>query len=345
VLRELLRRRTDILAIVIIAEIDSRLDAELMGLRDVLRARWREVELKPPDVVYHYTDLKGFAGILSSGTMWATLSSKLNDEMELRHASAELRRVLRAEAAAAYPMFRHMLLPPEALNFEYARQDAIEVFVASLSSHPDHPRQWCMYAREGCGVALGFRTRDLLAFELLESRVPYFAMDKVIYDAAVQREFLTWVARYWFDRTRKIFPGLALRSKDLAELTYLRASMLGTLGGAVAGYLPLMKSQAWAAESEWRLGHAQDPNNPHGFVRYRGSSRIPFVPLDIRGDNGLLPLAEIVIGPAFAREESATAVEHFLRLHGYPTVNVRTSEEQSAGARVINLSDGRPTSR
>jgi hypothetical protein len=133
---------------VIIAEIESRLDAELMHLRDVLRERWRSVELTAPEIVYHYTDLTGFAGILGSGTMWATLSSHLNDDTELLHASAELRRVLHAEAAAAYPMFRHMLLPPEALDFEYARQDAIEVFVASLSSHPDHARQWCMYARE-----------------------------------------------------------------------------------------------------------------------------------------------------------------------------------------------------
>jgi len=128
------RQRTDILAVVILAEIELRLDAELMHLRDAFRERWRGVELTPPEIVYHYTDLKGFAGILGSGTIWATLSSRLNDEMELRHASAGLRRVLQAEAATAHSMFRHMLFPPEALNFEYARPDAIEVFVASLSS-------------------------------------------------------------------------------------------------------------------------------------------------------------------------------------------------------------------
>jgi len=201
-----------------------------------------------------------------------------------------------------------------------------------------------MYAREGYGVALGLRTRDLLVFEPLESRVPYFAMGQVIYDAGVQREFLTWVARHWFERMRKMFPGLALRSTEPDELTYLRASMLGALAGAVAGYLPLMKSQSWAAESEWRLGHAQDPNNPHGLVKYRGSARIPFVALDIRGDDGLLPLAEIVIGPGFAREESAIAVQRFLHWHGCTTVNVRESREQSAGARIIRLSVGRPIS-
>lgn len=169
-------------------------------------------------------------------------------------------------------------------------------------------------------------------------------MGKVIYDAAVQREFLAWVARYWFDRMRRIFPGLALRSSDSDELTYLRASMLATLAGAVAGYLPLMKSQSWAVENEWRLGHAQDPRNPHGLVRYRGSARIPFVALDIRGKDGLLPLVEVVVGPAYAREESTITVESFLRLHGYESVHVRVSQEQSAEPRIIKLLHGRTNS-
>ncbi len=321
----------------IIDEIESRLDNELMHLRSALRKRWSTIELPSPEHLYHYTDLRGFSGIVCGGKIWATLSSCLNDGKELLHASAQLRRVLRVEAERVHPMFRHMLLPPEALQFEYARQDAMEVYVASLSSHSDHERQWCLYAREGTGVALGFRSADLFAFEPLESRVPYFAVGKVIYEEAAQLEFLSWVVRYWFERMSKLFPGLALRSSDRSELTYLRASILATLAGAAGGYLPLMKSDDWALESEWRLGHGQDPKNPHGLVQYRGSTRIPYVPLDIRCENGLLPLSEVVVGPAFARAESIGAIRRFLRLAGYENVHIRLSEMRSASPRIIKF--------
>ncbi len=324
-------------------EIDVRLDGELMHLRTALRERWRVIEPPPPGYVYHYTDLKGLAGIIASGSIWATLSSRLNDDHELLHASAELRRVLRTEAQNAHPLFRHLLLPPQAIEFEYARQDAMEIFVASLSSLPDHERQWSIYAREGHGVALGFRAADFLAFEELQSRVPYFAMGKVIYDPILQREFLSWVVHHWFERMCSIFPGLAIRSGDHSELTYLRASILGALAGAVAGYLPLMKSEEWAQESEWRLGHSQDPNNPHGLVQYRGASRIPFVPLDIRDESSRLPLSEVVIGPGFAREESVAELRNFLRLAAYENVGVRLSEQKAASPRAIRVSAGRRT--
>ena len=326
-----------ILNSVIIDETDSRLDDELMHLRGVLRERWRMIEPLPPELLYHYTDLQGFSGIVGTGSIWATLSSSLNDEKELLHASAQLRRVLRAKAEKAHLMLRHMLLPPEALEFEYARQDAMEVFVASLSSHPDHARQWCMYAREGQGVALGFRSADLRSFEPLESRVPYFAIGKVIYDDVTQLQFLSWVVHYWFERMAKLFPGLALRSSNLSELTYLRASILGTLAGATAGYLPLMKSDDWSLESEWRLGHAQDPKKPHGLVRYRGSARIPYVPLDVRSENGLLSLAEVVVGPGFAREESVVAVGRFLHIAGYENVQIKLSGTPSASPQIVKF--------
>jgi len=40
---------------------------------------------RPASVIYHYTDLAGLIGIISSGRVWATHTDKLNDASENRH--------------------------------------------------------------------------------------------------------------------------------------------------------------------------------------------------------------------------------------------------------------------
>jgi len=320
-------------------ELDAYFHGELMQLRAVFRERWRLHQQKPPSTVYHYTDLAGFTGIVHSGRMWATLSSHLNDTMELLHASALLRDVLRQRARAIHPLLREILIPKVAQNFEFARQDALQVFVSSLTARKDNAHHWELYAQKGSGVAFGLCTSELLKFERQEKKTPYFALGQVIYDGLEQKEYLTWATNYWFKRMSRQFSVLAFKVDDI---NYLRASMLGNLS-VLCGYLALMKKSGWSPEDEWRLGHGHDPKGPDCVVGYRGESRIPYVELDLRGHDGNLPLTEVLVGPSFANEQSLSVIRQFLRASGYEHVQVAPSTVPPTSAGVIQFENGRPT--
>jgi hypothetical protein len=118
----------------------------------------------PPEV-WHYTNLMGFEGILSSGRVWATEAHHTTDKTEFVHAR---------DVAANY-LER---LQPKDDSLAWARQTAhdtlvhsfdegalapsrAEIFVASFCGTDELKSQWMEYADAGRGVALSFDLRHV----------------------------------------------------------------------------------------------------------------------------------------------------------------------------------------
>lgn len=118
----------------------------------------------PGGVVWHYTDLGGLLGILSTNTLWASASSLLNDTEEMRHGREKVREAL-AKASGG--------MSPDQRAFVEAKLDLAEkeilgglTFVLCASTNGDSLSQWRGYSGGASGYAVGLKTSDRL--DLLE---------------------------------------------------------------------------------------------------------------------------------------------------------------------------------
>ena len=124
------------------------------------------------EILYHYTDAGGFAGIVQNRKLWATDIRFLNDPLELKYAWEALLTALEAaktdkpEYSEAYDAALQAISMTNAIDPE-AIEDRL--FSTSFSADGDDFGQWRAYADDAKGMALGF---DKESITLLE--VPYF---------------------------------------------------------------------------------------------------------------------------------------------------------------------------
>ncbi len=118
-----------------------------------------------PEEVWHYTNLVGFEGILSSGTVWATEVHSTTDDSEFVHAQTVATSFLEKIEPADENMDRAKRAGLETLVHAFdagaLSQDKTEVFVASFSSTADLESQWIDYADHGRGVSIAFDLRGI----------------------------------------------------------------------------------------------------------------------------------------------------------------------------------------
>jgi hypothetical protein len=143
-----------------------------------------------PEILYHYTDINGLAGIWEKGQIWATNSLYLNDTSEVqlglsmvgsRLAQRELE-ILQSinevwkrevEQRKAGEEVDEETFNQERAAFEPKLTEAKEIraavettdgysnsYIACLTEHGDQLSQWRGYAREG--YCVGFDTKSLL---------------------------------------------------------------------------------------------------------------------------------------------------------------------------------------
>lgn len=121
-----------------------------------MREELRPIPVGQPEVVYHYTTVDTMMKIVTSGKIWATSISYLNDSSEGEHFLRMVRRRL-----------------PDLLG-QYQLRDAVltelgdtvqpvekRPFIASFSTEGDSLPQWRSYCPQGNGVAIGFRVSCL----------------------------------------------------------------------------------------------------------------------------------------------------------------------------------------
>jgi hypothetical protein len=123
-------------------------------------------------IVYHYTDMQAFAGIVENVALWATDFRYLNDSREMRYAwdpfVAKLQRLSSesgeySEAYAAQLEALELMKATDLMNFDDS------MFVTCFTELRDSVSQWSRYGANGHGIALGFDSEAIRAVD-----VPYF---------------------------------------------------------------------------------------------------------------------------------------------------------------------------
>lgn len=296
----------------------------------------------PPEV-WHYTNLDGFAGILSSGRVWATEARHTTDKTEFVHAR---------EVAARYLEG----LPPKDDSMMTAKQSAqdilarafdegalsasvSEIFVASFCQMEDLKSQWMEYGDAGRGVALSFDLRHIRPPIEIDSGVTFapclYVTDEkeriledalsdwvnTVYELHKKTGSQQWARerlRDWLLVCRVYglpFDKAALLESNKEEFRNQLQQALTHTSFDLLRIASHCKNQTFHQESEWRLALPHIKGKPTKSIEilHRGTNgAIPYVAHDLFSDK--LPLVRIKAGPLCERVDQ---IKDILKQYGY----------------------------
>lgn len=288
----------------------------------------------PPPVLYHYTSSQGLQGILESGNLWATDLQYLNDEQEFmfgrdRVIPAFREHVLKIDDGRVNKGILVGLIDHSALR---------DFYVTCFCENGDLLSQWRGYAAPG-GYALGFDTQVSTPSvkRSLDYRRVYYGgeyLDSFVGALAsvmAERYFEAFDADYR-ERLAAVTNEADFDLEEAAERVfkftafhYYRLELLSAT----------MKHQAFAEEREWRIiadVYKNFVSPPVPYFRQGPLGLTPYVHIDMKCDNGRMPLREVVVGPGANMELRVAAVRKMLNGLGYGrSVEVRESEAPYRG--------------
>ncbi len=289
-----------------------------------------------PRMLFHYTSAAGLLGILKSGVVWATDTRFTNDSREVQFGLDRLMPALVREVAQRQKLraFSHGL----ELMIDEVKNDAL--FISCFCEEGDLLSQWRGYASPG-GYAIGF------APEVLLGRRPEHGNMLPVYYGRSERAVEIAVGG-WAQQAADGFEALvdaelnrrnaeAPEGESAAELPLARILSHFNVQhlAPVKQMCTLLKDPSFSEEREWRIVRRRwspdsypvhlAPDQPPLLFREGPLGMAPYVEVDLAGDDGLLPIREVVVGPGPQAELRLLGVRLLLDELGYEDVAVRPS--------------------
>lgn len=259
-----------------------------------------------PEIVYHYTDAAGLAGMLLNHSIWATDHRFLNDRSEIGHTHGLVRDLLEAKLGHSDPLLRRFYKHIVDLRKSPVICDR---FIFSLSEERDDLSQWRGYAREGQGFTVGFCGPSLS--EVSGPDLQY-SFVQVEYSHERQEAALRRLLSALEKAIRKATEEFA-EDKAIEEAAKC-------FDWVVENWAAVNKHQSFRLEREWRIVEFVPEADRAAEVRVRVSERrlVSYVELQPQSsDTGKLPLKTIGIGPGFTGAEQYAAVKSLCDTAGY----------------------------
>lgn len=260
-----------------------------------------------PDVLFHYTNLEGAHGILTSKQIWLTKIQHLNDAAELRYALELFR-----SRAEAWPG----ALPRAARDFllETARQLGsflnANICLASFCIEGDLLSQWRAYSAAANGVSLAF-SGDFLR------------------QLSQHEHFHIWKCLYRRDEHDRVIDDLIGLLLDLyrsgGEPPEELMSHFSIIFLQVA---PVLKHPSFHEEKEWRIISAPVPaGNENYHVLLAGSRLRPTYQLrfPLAADGSCRVVVGAHTGPSADTALMVDALSLLAGLHGHAGLQVQPS--------------------
>jgi hypothetical protein len=270
-----------------------------------------------PDVLYHYTTMKGAEGILSSRRFWASTHECTNDNAELVSADSvikevgqTLRKTATGTAAAVLDLFLDRY---ERLHVT----QVMNVCLACFSLAKDDRDQWVKYGADGRGVCLGIRVLNEPGPQIYPSRL--VAVD---YSESSWRETL----KANFEPICSVL-GRAKNSRENRELGVSALSRIAAFASIMA------KQEQWAGEKEVRYVTLIVDENTASQIKEReiAGEKRRYLEVPVRAEGKRISLAEVIIGPNQDPETARVWLTALLMTTGYeprndeyPTITIST---------------------
>jgi hypothetical protein len=244
----------------------DQLSEEWKNAKDTLIDSAHEVLLaganpaERPSELFHFTDMAGLLGILSTRTLWASQATSLNDRSEVEYGialavdiledssfliagNADLRAAHRAKFGIEVDdkvfckAVKEFFIPEKSPS---AIRVAVRPYIISLCARSDQAIHWLHYGRSGSGAAIGLNSQAI-------QREP-FDLFPVIYDPGEQKKLVRRVIEIVFNTALRLTPSVP--EDDRLTLWQVAAHMIPNYVRLLS---PRLKSPAFAAEGEWRL--------------------------------------------------------------------------------------------
>ncbi len=260
-------------------------------------------ELKPPEVLYHYTGQIGLLGIIEKGELWATKIQYMNDTTELNLSLSMAYEILDAkidgysgkESGGEREACETLRRSLDGLN-------DINIFATCFCEDGDLLSQWRGYAEAGGGSAIGF---DSHALEELASP-NRFTLGKCIYDPVQQRAIMEEAITH---RIKEQLAGQTERSWTFKPLDH------GKLAEDLFRIGVFFKDQKFDEEKEWRLVSPVLTFREALYFRPGRSMITPYYKISI-GNKGSLPITRVVVAPCPHMQLATSALNMLLMKHG-----------------------------
>jgi len=296
-----------------------------------------------PEVLWHYTSMQGFIGIIETKRVWATDIRHLNDRKEFEHGKDLIRAQidsLRIEPDDELGTQKLLIdILERDLDKGFFNTPNEEIYVSSFSAKGDQLSQWRGYTPSGQGLSLGF---DLSGMRPPPGSGLFSTIAPCIYTDDAKHRIIRAAmasvrdaARLWQKRVDELYRETLLKGLECDheklpwEIRQPFHDAAICMGLGLKKMLILFKDESFSEETEWRFfGVRPADARPEGFRRFlrvSGSRMIPTVDPLIAGA-GIFPLREVVVGPCPEQALQVEAVRKFLNWNGLDHVVVRTSK-------------------
>lgn len=256
----------------------------------------------PPPVLYHYTTPQGLLGILQNDSIWATKIHYLNDASEyqlaLDIAAVVLQRLLKEEHS------RNTRRKIKCLLDNLRVIEHMNVCVCSFSAHRDVLSQWRAYAGHVAGYSLGFRTTHIQE----KAKEQGFLLEQCVYKEEEQRILVEKLVADWLEED---FNTTSSRIDPARPRTIIGLHTGGDFSMRLAQLAPVIKSDAFCEEGEWRLISASAVSVKRLSFRPGKSMLTPYVPFEF-GTKKDAYLESITVGPTPHTSLSVLATKSLL---------------------------------
>ena len=252
----------------------------------------------PASLVYHYTDVSGLIGIVTSGCIRATHVNRLNDASENKHGFELVHEhVSKNIPKASRPLFERVL----------SEFQSVDTYVACYSTENDQLSQWRAYTGSQVGYSLGFDTSQMAT---IDDRLPPF--EAVIYNE---------------HQVRVLLDRLLARVNDFFIKNAFGEIELGYILGTVSAMLNIIacitKHLKFEEESEYR--HIYQPDNTglklSPCFRSGRFGLTPYVEINFLKPN-FVPLKSITIGPCQDFDLEKKELGILLQKQGYENIEI-----------------------
>jgi hypothetical protein len=273
-----------------------------------------------PDRFYHYSDTRGFQGIVTSRELWLHDAYFSNDYTE--HRLVLEKAVSRLKDLAKGPRDSRFCEKLEAS----LRGVSIHPYVCCFSSEPDLLSQWRAYSDDGAGFAIGFSAAGIerLCVSHLNRQTP-ISFQPVEYDPCKQEVQLKELLAKGLARHLQRFPG------EGADYRY-EGLEIATAHSEVWSLAAICKNRGFCEEKEHRLvvmpkakGFPPPPIDTSDMCfRVRGQYLVPYFPISFEAED----IIEIRLGPKNHEREVRDAIEVFLWKNGFDVgcIDIQNSE-------------------
>jgi hypothetical protein len=255
-----------------------------------------------PESIYHYTDINGLMGLLSSGCIWATHVNRLNDLSENKLGfNIVISHIQDNPPESSRPLINKAILELQ----------SVDTYVACYSSERDLLSQWRNYTGSQVGYSIGFDARKMAT---QDDKIPI--LEKVIYQEDTAKALIDLLLR-------RVDDFLIQDTFDALEVGFI----LGTVESLLNIIACIIKHPKFEEEREYR--HIYQPGKTRldlpVYFKAGQYGLTPYVAINFL-EKGRLPITTITVGPCHDFELEYKVLSLFLHNNGYKDVEILHSE-------------------